>query len=149
MSKSSARVCLRSLSESKGPPKSCPSLQAGVCLYSLSENKGPSKSCQSCPSLQGSVSAVSRTAKDLQSHVQIFRGLSPQYLGEQRTFKVMSVMSKSSRVCLRSLSESKGPSHGPAPCLQGFPQCLLRTPSPIARSAAPLARSIAATFREQ
>ena len=121
MSKSSARVCLRSLSESKGPPKSCPSLQAGVCLYSLSENKGPSKSCQSCPSLQGSVSAVSRTAKDLQSHVQIFRGLSPQYLGEQRTFKVMSVMSKSSRVCLRSLSDSKGPSKSwqSCPSLQG------------------------------
>ena len=126
MSKSSAGVCLRSLSESKGPPKSCPSLQAGVCLCSLSENKGPSKSCQSCPGLQGSDSAVSQRTKDHQSHVQVFRpasvstvswrtkdvqnhvshvqvfrGLSPQSLGEQRTFKVMIVMSKSSD---RSLS---------------------------------------------
>ena len=72
----SSRVCLRSLSENKGPSKSCPSLQTGVCLYSLLENKGRSKSCQSCPSFQGSVSAVSRRAKDLQSHdshVQVFR----------------------------------------------------------------------------
>ena len=66
---------------------------SGLCLRSLSDSEGPSRSCQPCPSLQGSVSAVSLRAK------------------------VMSVMSKSSRICLRSLSESKGPSKS-CPSLQ-------------------------------
>ena len=99
MSKSSDRsLSLQSLREQRTfKVISVMSKSSGLCLRSLSDSKGPSKSCQSCPSLQGSVSAVSRTAKDLQSHVS---------------------HAKSSRVCLRSLSESKGPSKS-CPSLQG------------------------------
>ena len=112
-------VSALSLPESTGPSKLCLSLQPGFVSAVSQRAKDHQSHVQVFR--PESVSTVSRRTKDLQSHVshvQVFRGLSPQSLGQQRTFKVMS---KSSGVCLRSISESKGPSKSCqlCPSLQG------------------------------